>query len=384
MIAIKHQCLAQLAVLTKTHCQLPMDVQVAKLKEFFDQNIVAALNFVLDKLCEHEFVVADDIVMKDSALEILKKLRDCSESLKEFFSLYPSWRDDRIQCIRNISYIADEIERHNRNANIVRLQTVGLGIVSGVLGIAGIALAPVTAGASVGLTIAGLVVGVSAAATSGRASIAEVAFLRKKKKEANECFENHKKNTANLVELIQKFATCSDEIDKSFNDKVITFVVNCIQTVVCNSKDALVVFYSVASFANAVYSLVKGIPQAVIFLKNLLLLITESPVLHSVFDFAFTPTKLTGAGAQITEQTLRVSVKAGAPAVAAFGYIEGIVGIGVSGAVGAYTIYNMTNNKNETDASKKLRKLCSQLEDEFCEVKKVYNMLKNGEVESEC
>ncbi len=361
-----------------------MDVQTAKLKEFFDQDFVAALNVVLDKLRKHEFVLTDDIVMKDSALEILKKLRDCSESLKEFFSLYPSWRDNCIQCIRNISYIADGIERHHRNVNIVRVQTVGLGIVSGVLGITGLALTPVTAGASVGLTIAGIAVGAAAAATSGGAKIAEVALSRKKKKEAYECFENHKKKTANLVELIQKVATCSDEIDKSFSDKVITFVLNFIQTVVHNSKDALVVFASVASFTKAVYSLVKGIPQAVISLKTLLLIITESPVLHSVFDFAFTPAKLTGAGVRITVQTLRVSVKVGAPAVAAFGYIGGIMGIGVNGAVGAYTIYDMVHNKNKTGDSKKLRKLCSQLEDEFCEVKKVYNMLDNGEEESEC
>ena len=376
---------------TKTHSQVPMDVKQVPidvkttLKEFFNQDVFAALNLVLDKLREYNVVLGDDKLIKDSALTILARLRDCSKLLKDFFSLYPSWRDERIQCIRNISYLADEMERHHRNVNIVQLPTVGLGILGGVLTITGIALAPVTFGASLGLSIAGGVVGVGAAATGAGATITDLALAKKKKKEASECFENHKRKTAELTELIQKIATCSDEIDKSFSDKVIAFVVDFIREVATfarNSKAAFAGFCSVASCTFAVMSLVKTIPQAVIGLKTLVLLITNSPVLHSVFDLVFSPARIAGAGVRVTAQTARVTAKVGAPALAAFGYIGGVVGIGVSGAVGAYTIYDMVKNKNKTDASKKLREFSSQLQDEFCDVEKVYNML--GEEESEC
>ena len=56
----------------------------------------------------------------------------------------------------------------------------------------------------------------------------------------------------------------------------------------------------------------------------------------------------------------------------------------MSSAVGAYTIYDMVKNKNKTVASKKLHELCSQLQNELCEVEKVKNMLENGEEESKC
>ncbi len=353
----------------------------ATLKGFFCQNI-AGLNFVLDKLRKDKVVFTADKVIKDSAVEIVEKLRECSELLNEFFSLYPSWRDERLQCIRNISHFADEIEKHHRNVNVVQLPTAGLGIVSGVLCITGVALAPVTFGASLGITIAGVGVGVAAAATGAGATIVDLALTKTKTKEASKCFEHHKEKTAELVELIRKLAICSDKIDELYSDKVLNYI----RTVVCNSNGALVGASArgAVSCTTAVFSLVKAIPEAVIGLKTLLLIITKSPVLHSVFDFLFAPGRFAGAGVRITAQAARVTAKAGGQALTAFGYIGGILGIGVSGAVGAYTIYDMVHNKNKTVASKKLRELSSQLQDELCEVEKVNNMLENGEEKSKC
>ena len=124
----------------------------AALRGLFCKSI-PMLNFILEKLREDIVVFAADEVIKDSAVEIVEMFRECSKSLNDFSPLYPSWRDERIQCIRDISYIADEIERHHRNVNVVQLPTAGLGILSGILCITGIALTPVTFGASLGLTI---------------------------------------------------------------------------------------------------------------------------------------------------------------------------------------------------------------------------------------
>ena len=266
----------------------------ATLKGFFCENI-AGLNFVLDKLCKDKVVFTADKVIKGSAVEIVKRLQECGELLKEFFSLYPSWKDERIQCIWDISNIADGIEKHHRNVNIVQLPTAGLGILSGVLCITGIALTPVTFGASLGLTIAGAAVGVGAAVTGAGATITDLVLTKKKTKEASDCFENHKKKTAELVELIQKLATCSDKIDELYSDEVLNYI----RAVVCNSNGALVgaSARSAVSCTSAVFSLVKAIPEAVIGLKTLLQMITKSPVLHSVFDFLFAPGRFVGAGA---------------------------------------------------------------------------------------
>ena len=158
-----------------------------------------------------------------------------------------------------------------------------------------------------------------------------------------------------------------------YSDKILNYI----QAVVWNSDGAIVSASAsgVVFCTKAIFSLVKAIPEAVLGLKTLLLLITKSPVLHSVFDFLFAPERFAGAGARITAQAARVTTKASGQVLTAFGYIGGIIEISVSGAVRGYTIYDMVINKIKTVASKKLRELCSQLQDELCEVEKVNNML---------
>ena len=89
--------------------------------------------------------------------------------------------------------------------------------------ITGVALVPVTFGASLGLSIAGAAVGVGAAAIGAGATFTDLALANWEKRKAKQCFENHKQKTANLIELIQK---CYKISKISLSDKVVTFIVN--------------------------------------------------------------------------------------------------------------------------------------------------------------
>ena len=83
--------------------------------------------------------------------KILAKNEDC---VQNFVDKYPSWLEERQECIQEIRQLADNIDFHHRNINVAQLPTSAVGVVGGILTITGLALIPVYLyGASIGLIL---------------------------------------------------------------------------------------------------------------------------------------------------------------------------------------------------------------------------------------
>ena len=308
---------------------------------------------------------------KASSIKLIENLKACNKLCIEFIEFFPFWSTERKECIENITAISDQIDHHHRNANVAQLPAAGLGVLSGALVITGIALTPVTFGASLGLTIAGTVIGVASAGTGAGASVTDMVITRRKVKEAHECFEQHKQNTLKLIEMVSKIVQITDKIEKLSTEDTICYIEN----VVTQSTGALtrVTAFGLVSNVKSVFNLIYSIPEAVAGLKQVCVLITSSPVLHNVLSLV--PAQFGTAIAGISAEGAKVSAKIGGQTLTAFSYIGGALGIAISSGVAVYTIYDMIKNENKTDAANKLRELCEQLNREHVDLKTLYRTL---------
>ncbi|XP_058863421.1 apolipoprotein L4-like isoform X2 [Acipenser ruthenus] len=91
--------------------------------------------------------------------------------LKDFVQEYEKEKQEIEKLLTELSGIADELDKVDRDCNIAKTAGSTAGVVGGVLTIVGIGLAPVTAGVSLGLTIAGVATGVAGSVTGGGAQI---------------------------------------------------------------------------------------------------------------------------------------------------------------------------------------------------------------------
>ncbi|XP_036032504.1 apolipoprotein L3-like [Onychomys torridus] len=114
-----------------------------------------------DDLCEAPAkTIVDPDVGDDS------KLQNDPQEKKKFLEVYPQVKLELEQQIRKLHTLADKIDKVHRDCTITQVVASSTGAVSGVLTILGLALAPVTAGVSLGLSATGLGLGAAAAVTS--------------------------------------------------------------------------------------------------------------------------------------------------------------------------------------------------------------------------
>ena len=81
------------------------------------------------------------------------------------------WIDTRKKTIRLLRETADNIQWHHRNVSAAKLGGNGLAVTGGILAIVGLALTPVTFGASASLIIAGTVIGAAGGFTGISATL---------------------------------------------------------------------------------------------------------------------------------------------------------------------------------------------------------------------
>lgn len=92
------------------------------------------------------------------------------ESFREEF---PPVKQDLEERIQRLRALADEVEEVHRNCSIAQVAATSTSVASGLLTIAGLSLAPFTAGASLMLSAAGVGLGAAAALTGVTASLVE-------------------------------------------------------------------------------------------------------------------------------------------------------------------------------------------------------------------
>ncbi|XP_041100052.1 uncharacterized protein LOC121312121 [Polyodon spathula] len=111
------------------------------------------------------------------------------ELLKEFVKEYEKEKQEIEELLTELNIIADGLDKVDRDCTIAKTAGSSAGVVGGVLTIVGIALVPVTFGASVGLSIAGTVTAVAGTVTSAGTHIGKLVKDGKANKRVTEILE---------------------------------------------------------------------------------------------------------------------------------------------------------------------------------------------------
>ncbi|XP_062058888.1 apolipoprotein L3 [Lepus europaeus] len=154
----------------------------------------ALTEFMMDVDMDEEDVDMDE---EDKAA-LQKHLRDRERFLKEF----PQAKAELEECIAKLHALADKVDQVHRDCTISNVVATSAGAVSGILTIVGLALAPVTVGASLALTATGLGLGTAAAVTGVSTSIVEHATTVSAEAEAGCLTSTNIKNMEKVAEAV--------------------------------------------------------------------------------------------------------------------------------------------------------------------------------------
>ena len=294
--------------------------------------------------------------LDESHLKLLEALKKTDKSVVDFNSKFPSWLADRRNVIKAINELADNIEWHHRNISAVQIPTSLFGIAGAVMTITGLALIPVTFGASLGLTIAGAAVGVSAGVTGVTTSVTDLGIAISRSKKAKSIVEEHKASTEEMVKIANavldnSLEVCQLATPKSLSVLKETFIRN-------GGQFAHNAILSMKTGAIVGLSLIKTIPKAARSLTHLRkgfgVAATAGTSTFRTFEMAATDS---ASGA------VRVVATTTGKALTICGFVFSAIGIAVDVVSIAVASYDLAKG-SKTSVSKQLRNVASQLEKE--------------------
>ncbi|KAM7317261.1 hypothetical protein ACRRTK_023563 [Alexandromys fortis] len=170
-------------------------------------------------------------------MESAGTVKDASREKERFLEVYPQMKRKLEESIRKLHALADKIDKVHRDCTITQVVAKSTGAVSGFLTVLGIALAPVSAGVSLGLSATGLGLGAAAAVTSVSAKIVEKVSTASVEAEARQLLtrsndtendikinntekditESLEKIITGLVSVSKKFVNTVDDIKKNID-----------------------------------------------------------------------------------------------------------------------------------------------------------------------
>uniref|UniRef100_A0A671Z0S0 Apolipoprotein L n=1 Tax=Sparus aurata TaxID=8175 RepID=A0A671Z0S0_SPAAU len=129
-------------------------------------------------------------------------LTSCDSTALESQVLYPGQKIffslEMLKFLTDLEQVAVQLDKMNKGAKISSVAGSSVGAVGGILSIVGLALIPVTAGVSLGLTIAGAALGVTSGVNSAVTTATEIGVNRTQQNKASErCLEK-----ASDIELV--------------------------------------------------------------------------------------------------------------------------------------------------------------------------------------
>ena len=124
------------------------------------------------------------------------------------------WVPLRQQSIENVQKIVEELPKHHKNVNISRITGSAASIGGSIVAIVGFALTPVTLGASLGLSIAGIGVAVAGGATAVGASIADTVIERHNIKGIQNKLDDDFKKLKELNDLAEELKRIVEETER--------------------------------------------------------------------------------------------------------------------------------------------------------------------------
>ncbi|OBS82344.1 hypothetical protein A6R68_23669 [Neotoma lepida] len=152
----------------------------------------------------------DIVKKKDAFYKIFGKMiadpdvEDDLQDKKMFLEVYPQLKLELEGHISKLRALADKIDKVHRDCTITQVVANSTSAVSGVMTILGLALAPVTAGVSLGLSATGLGLGTAAAVTSVSTSIVEKVSTVSAEAEASQLVPTSKDKEKAIKEFFEK------------------------------------------------------------------------------------------------------------------------------------------------------------------------------------
>ncbi|KAK2893460.1 uncharacterized protein [Channa argus] len=133
----------------------------------------------------------------------------CSGFISDFNERHPRM----LQFLQELEENAVQLDRMNKGSKISSVAGSSVGAVGGVLSIVGLALIPVTFGASLGLTITGISLGVTSGVNSLVTTATEIGVNCKHQSKASEVFQS-------FMEDVQSLQDCLEEATKQDPSKI--------------------------------------------------------------------------------------------------------------------------------------------------------------------
>ncbi|XP_075913395.1 apolipoprotein L3-like [Petromyzon marinus] len=122
---------------------------------------------------------------------------------KQVIETFSEWKAQRIEILKYVRSNITQLRERSKNVNIAKITGATAGVAGGAMCIAGIALVPVTFGASLGLTIAGISVGVAGGTTSAGSVIAKSVMDKTTTKDVTAALEADNILTEELLSNMQ-------------------------------------------------------------------------------------------------------------------------------------------------------------------------------------
>lgn len=141
-----------------------------------------------------------------------------------FMTEFPQVRRDLEAHIRELHTLADKVDKVHKNCTISKVVASSTGVVSGILTIVGLSLAPVTAGASLVLSTTGIGLGAAATVTSVSTSIVDYSNSSAAKAKASHLLSTRSNKEEVIVEAARhstfKIASLTNKCIQSVQDIV--------------------------------------------------------------------------------------------------------------------------------------------------------------------
>ncbi|CAN0210991.1 unnamed protein product [Lampetra planeri] len=136
-----------------------------------------------------------------------------SKTRSKLVEIFPEWKTKRIEILKMLAGMIVQLKKRMRDGNISKAAGSSASIGGGIMLIIGLALIPVTFGASLGLSIAGTVMGVAGGLATAGASIAMLVMNKALTKQATENIEQDKIASENLAEAVRSVNSAASELE---------------------------------------------------------------------------------------------------------------------------------------------------------------------------
>ncbi|XP_037400523.1 uncharacterized protein LOC108436656 isoform X1 [Pygocentrus nattereri] len=147
------------------------------------------------------------------------------EGAQEFIETYSECRPRMFQFLSDLEETAVQLDKMKKGSSISTVAGSSVGAVGSVLSIVGLALAPVTAGVSLGLTITGVGLGVTSGVNGLVTGFTEHKVNKQQRKKANNIFHNFMEDVQKVLDSLEQAASSQrpvshlDDCDMAYGRK---------------------------------------------------------------------------------------------------------------------------------------------------------------------